>query len=970
MALNPQLAQLPKPLQSEVQRSWEIYLDNASSTDQQQLTEHSEIWDSLPKVWGCSVFVAKLCEQFPTLLSDLIRTGDLTRAIPDYTQQLTAQQAEMDSETALMKLLREVRRREMLRIAWRDIAGWAPLEETFKNLSQLADVLIDTALTFAYQALCRQWGVPYDRAGQQQQLIVLAMGKLGGQELNFSSDIDLIFAYPSQGETHHPERPRSNQEFFIRVSQKLIHLLNHITAEGFVFRVDMRLRPFGESGPMVMHFDALEDYYASHAREWERYALIKARVAAGDKTAGKTLMNLLQPFVYRRYLDFNAFEALRDMKALIDREAQRKGLDNNIKLGRGGIREIEFICQAFQLIRGGRQPELQERHLLKTLDLLKYQSLSLEAVKELKAAYQFLRMTENHLQAIADRQTQTLPTDTLNQTRLAYSLDFKHWDDFITCLNQYQADVMQHFETVIVPAPAVSDSSQLHNLQTLWLQGENDTATQSTLQKIGFSNPTLVAERLQKLLSAHAVKKMAQRDRNRLDKLIPLLLNIFTQQVGSETFTAEQRDKALLHILDLIEAVAQRSAYLALLIERPQVLEHLIQLCANSDWLANQIIRYPLLLDELIDSRELYDYSPHQPQALDNALQAQLAHLPADDLEMLMDSMRQFKRVHVLRVAAAELSGNLNVEVTSDYLATIADVLVKHSLSIACDYLSQRHGLPQCEENGEMRNAGFCIVAYGKAGGIELSYGSDLDIVFLHDSQGNQQVTDGEKPLDNQVFFIRLAQRVMHILSTNTAAGFLYEVDPRLRPGGASGLLVSGLTRFADYQKTEAWTWEHQALIRARAIAGDTQCMERFETIRREVLSQPRDPVKVREAVVEMRAKMQANLDKSTRQQFDIKQGTGGITDIEFIIQYGVLCWAAEHPELLTTTGMLPLLERYARLQLLPASVCEALGNAYRAYRHTTHQLALQNQPALAPIAQFAEVRQQVTHHWQTVMLA
>ncbi len=968
MNLSNTFSHLPLLLQREVSVMWQNYQEQATSEEINCLIQHSPIFDSLPKVWGCSLFVAKQCVQSPALFRDLIESEDLLNAPNHYSDSLANLLPEVTEEADLMRTLRLFRHREMLRIAWRDLAGWAPLEESLKSLSDLADALIDASLSWLHERLTAQLGAPHSADSIAQSLVVLALGKLGGQELNFSSDVDLIFTYPEPGETVGVKRSRTNQEFFIRLGQKLIHVLSNITAEGFVFRVDMRLRPFGDAGPLVVSFAAMEDYYETHARDWERYALVKARVAAGDKPGGELLLKNLRPFVYRRYLDFHAFEALRSMKAMIDQETSRKGLDNNIKLGPGGIREIEFTCQVFQLIRGGQQPALQKRHLLSTLKQLeKYQIMPNDVIVHLREAYQFLRLSENHLQAIEDRQTQTLPEDELNQSRLAYSMGFSEWNHFVTKLLYHQQQVHIEFEQIFKPSESATPIKEESNRwQTLWMRElyEHEQA-EVLLSQAGFQEAAKVLAHLQALLESRSVSKLTQQGREKLDTLIPLLITASLEQ--------QYQDDAMHRSLKFLESVARRSVYLALLIERPIVLKHLVRLCAESAWIAEQITRYPLLLDELLDSRYLYD--PLKPDELENALQVQLVSLPVDDLDMQMDSLRQFKRAYILHIAAAELTGNLTVEVVSDYLAALADTLVKRALSIASYYLILKHGQPYYYFESENRTAALCIVAYGKAGGIELNYGSDLDIVFLHDSCGTEQMTDGDKPLDNQIFFVRLAQRIIHILTTRTPAGILYEVDPRLRPGGASGLLVSSYKAFENYQQQNAWTWEHQALVRARAIAGTAQSRERFETIRRNILSMPRDIEKLKREVCEMRDKMRHNLDKSkptsppfTNGKFDLKQGRGGIADIEFIVQYGVLSWAKDYPNLLETTGMLPLLRLFAQYQLLDELACSQLSEAFRVYRAETHRLTLQNQPTVVKHEPFAELRQQVMHWWATIM--
>ncbi|MDM8564869.1 bifunctional [glutamate--ammonia ligase]-adenylyl-L-tyrosine phosphorylase/[glutamate--ammonia-ligase] adenylyltransferase [Candidatus Halobeggiatoa sp. HSG11] len=950
------LPDLPILLRFEVKNLWQDYTTNATPEQITNLKQQKQVYVSLAKVWACSPFVAKNCVQSPALLDDLI--DDLLVAPTDYLITLDDLLLDIKDEAGLMHVLRLFRRREMMRIAWRDITCWASLEETLQSLSNLADALLDTALRWLYNNLTGQLGTPSDANGTPQPLIILAMGKLGGQELNFSSDIDLIFTYPEAGETTGIKWSRSNQEFFIRLGQRLIHVLNSLTPEGFVFRVDMRLRPFGESGPLVTSFAAMENYYQTHARDWERYALVKSRVAAGYKPSGNSLLRSLRPFVYRRYLDFNAFESLRNMKNMIDRETSRKGLNNNIKLGPGGIREIEFTCQVFQLIRGGQQPALQQRNLLETLKQLEiFQILPKDAITRLREAYCFLRLTENHLQAIDDRQTQTLPDDEINQSRLAYSMGFSDWTRFLARLIHHQQQVHSEFEQVFAPESELEPVA--NGWQTLW-DGDlhDDEQAILLLNQAGFKSAQQVLTFLRQLLNSYSIKKLNKRGRERLDTLIPMI--IMAAQEHSSPDDAIQRS------LKLIESITQRGVYLALLIERPQVLKRLVSLCADSAWIAEQITRYPLLLDELLDSRNLF--TPLKPAELDNALQAQLAHQPIDDLEMQMDILRQFKRAYVLHVAATEISGNLTVDIASDYLSSIADTLIRKSLTLAYDYLIQRHGQPTCPNL-----PGLCVVAYGKAGGMELSYGSDLDVVFLH--HDSKQTTDGDRPLDNQVFFVRLAQRIIHIITTNTPAGTLYEVDSRLRPSGSSGMLVTTFSAFENYQKQNAWTWEHQALIRARAVAGNKESIELFEQIRRNTLSTRRDPKKLLREVRKMREKMRSNLDKSDPTKppfdsglFDLKQGRGGIADIEFIIQYGVLLLATDYPALLRTTGMLPLIKLLIKYNLFTESVGGKLREAFWVYRTEVHRLTMQNKPAIVKNEKFAEHRQQVIYCWEEIM--
>jgi glutamate-ammonia-ligase adenylyltransferase len=853
------------------------------------------ILDSQAKVWQCSPFVAKYCQQYPDLYNDLIETGDLLSDHIDYSLRLVAQLSDVDDEATLMQILRLYRQREMVRIAWRDIAAWADLKETLKSLSDLADAMIEAALNWLYPHVTAQLGTPYYK-DIPMSMTVLALGKLGGQELNFSSDIDLIFAYPEAGETVGVKRARSHQELFLRLGQKLISALNQITADGFVFRVDMRLRPFGDSGALVTNFSAMEDYYQTHARDWERYALVKARTVVGDDS----LLTSLHPFIYRRYLDFNAFESLRNLKAKIDQQANRKGMKDNLKLGRGGIREVEFICQVFQLIRGGRLVDLQQRNLLTTLKQLeKHQLLPKEIIDRLHKAYYFLRLSENHLQEIDDRQTQALPTDEANQKRLAYSMGYSTWSEFLTQLQHHQQQVQAIFTEIIAP-----DTPKAETIDHWQLINKLDQAE-------------LITKQLKQLLNSSRINKLSKNGRDKVDVLIPQLIAAAVEQ--------DNQYDAIHRALKFLEAIAQRTVYLSLLIERPQVLKRLIHFCAESAWITDQITRYPILLDELLDER---NFNPDKFEI----------HLPADDLEMQMDTLRQFKRANVLHIAAAELS----VEVTSDYLTSLAETLVQDSLKIAKDYLHKKYG----------KLTGFCVVAYGKAGGKELSYGSDLDLVFLYNDK------------NQSMFFLRLAQRLIHIISTNTPAGVLYEIDSRLRPNGGSGLLVNNLKGFERYQQEDAWIWEHQALVRARAIAGDAETMAKFEQIRRKTLSQKRDIKQLKPAIIEMRDKMRQQLDKSGK-QFDLKQGKGGIVDIEFIVQYGVLRWASEYPDLLDTTGVLPSLKLFAKHQLLDEEATKQLSEAYKTYRAATHKLVLQNKKALVADDKYIEHREAVAKLWE-----
>ncbi len=900
--IDPHLGTVPKALRDELVAHWEAFTE-ALAESGVPASIAPALLPELCRVWSCSDFVAQYCVRDPALLFDLLDSGDLHQAYAADTLAARVQAA-IDNITDVDGLgvtLRRLRRREMLRIAWRDIAGHADLWQTTAELSALAEACIRGALARLQDWLQAEWGVPTGAAsGQPQQLVVLGMGKLGAHELNFSSDIDLIFAYPESGETQGAARTRSNEEFFTRLGRDLIRMLDENTAEGFVFRVDMRLRPFGGSGALVLSFAAMENYYQVHGRDWERYALIKARPVAGRLEDGERLLDLLRPFIYRRYLDYGAFAALREMKAMVAAEVQRKGMADNVKLGAGGIREVEFIGQAFQLIRGGREPALQQREIRRVLAWLAEQDyLPRYVVAQLLDAYVFLRDSEHRLQEYRDQQTHSLPTDETARQRLAYSMGCETWDDFIPVLRGHMARVHSHFEQVF-EAPQTGDGKAA--LDALWQGTLDDDAAQTALREAGFDDTEAVLRQITALRDSSRYRALHRTGRERMDRLMPLLLGA----AGAH----DEADVVLQRLLKLIEAVARRSAYLSLLVEHPLALSQLVRLCAASPWIAARLVQFPLLLDELLDARSLY--APASRDELAAELQRRLDAVPDGDLEQAMDALRQFKQAAVLCVAAADVMDAVPLMVVSDHLSHIAEVILEQVLELAWADLQRRYGKPSVAGNALGEEKGFAIVAYGKLGGIELGYGSDLDMVFLHASNDaapiSSAVTAGPKVVADAVFYARLGQRIIHFLTALTPAGTLYEVDMRLRPSGASGLLVVGLPGFEDYQKNKAWIWEHQALVRARVVAGDGAVAKEFRRVRHEVLTRERDPLLLQKEVREMRERMRDNLGHESAGRFDLKQGRGGIADIEFMVQFGVLRWAREAPDLTDFTDNVRLL--------------------------------------------------------------
>lgn len=954
---------LPPLLQGRIKNDLVRFQEALGRSDLEAILQ-AKIIETLCLVWVASDFVANSCIRQPLLLLDLQESGDLFRIYEPgfYAKTLEQQLTDIADEAALMATLRRFRRREMVRIIWRDLAGWANLEEVLEDLSQLAEDCLNSALACLHRWQSERLGTPYGAcSGRPQTLVILGMGKLGARELNLSSDIDLIFAYPEVGETRGVQRALSNEEYFTRLAQCLIRTLDAHTEEGFVFRVDTRLRPNGDSGPLVASFDAIESYYQSQGRDWERYAMIKARVVAGDRSAGARLMAMLRPFTYRRYLDFGAIASLRNMKTLIAQELRRQGSKANIKLGPGGIREIEFIGQSFQLIRGGRELVLQERRILRILTLLAEKGyLPSYAKEELYAAYVFLRRVEHRLQAYRDEQTHILPDSAEGCARLAFAMGYGSWGGFLYQLNEHRRRVQGHFEQLFA-APHVDTMGQVagaSGLAEVWSAGGPTESMLAALSATGYRSPEKAMQTLTGLRQSYTVRALSTQARGRLTQLIPLLL-------GAAGGT-EQPEQCLQRVVTLLETVAKRTAYLALLAEYPMALSQLVKLCAASPLIARQLTRYPLLLDELLDPRALYQV-PSYCQLTED-LERSLASISEDDLEQQMELLRHFRQRQTLRVAAADVTGALPLMKVGDHLTYLAEVILKKSLELSWQHLTRRHGHPQCGSGDKSGDYGFVVIAYGKLGGYELGYGSDLDLVFLHAAKPSDPLTQGEKPLHPIVFYNRLGQRLIHMLQTLTPSGKLYEVDTRLRPSGASGLLVSSLDAYSDYQRTQAWTWEHQALVRARFVTGDKRLGAAFAAMREEVLARQLDLTRLREEVRSMRSKMRNQLDRSRSDVFDLKQGRGGIADIEFMVQYGVLAWAHAYPHLLVYPDNIRTLEGFAQAGLMALEDSMLLADAYRAYRAAANRLNLQEQEELVEEKQFSKQRGAVQHLWSTLL--
>ena len=823
------------------------------------------------------------------------------------------------NEASLKSWLRQFKQYAYARIATRDLAGLAPLAEVMETMTCIAELAINQAVGVLMNGLVARYGVPRNADGQAQELIVVGMGKLGGRELNVSSDIDLIFVYPEDGDTdaaNADQRSISSFEFFTRLGRGLINAIAEVTADGQVFRVDMRLRPNGDSGPLVCSFDMLENYFITQGREWERYAWIKARPLTGSRH--DELEAIRRPFVFRKYLDFGTINAMRELHAQIRREVAKKDMADNVKLGPGGIREIEFLAQVFQLIRGGRDMALQIQPTLAVLKLLAMREImTAAAVEELTAAYDFLRRTEHRLQYLDDAQTHVLPASADDQQRVAQAMGFADFAAFNVALNVHRATVSSHFDQVF------ADPGQgQQELVELWNGAGSDVA--DGFEKLGYRDPAAAAARVAAMRAAPRYAQMPEEIRSRLDALVPRLIEVAAQETHP--------DETLARGLDLLDAISRRGAYLALLQQYPQALQKVAHLVGSSSWAANYLQRHPILLDELLDAR-LLDVAPDWT-AFRKELQQSLAVLEPDT-ERQMDVLREQHHAQVFRVLAQDMAGLLTVEKLADHLSALADILLDSALTCAWKKLPERY-------RGHRETPQFAVISYGKLGGKELGYASDLDLVFLYDD---------EHP-DAGEIYSRLGTRLNTWLSAQTAAGQLFETDLRLRPNGEAGLVVSSIAAFRSYQLESAWVWEHQALTRARYSAGDAVVGAAFERIRQEVLCQPRNLAKLKREILAMRQKMyDAHATKPGERErvFDLKHDPGGLIDVEFIVQYLVLGYAHQYPQLTANLGNLALLKMAADLGLIPDGLVEAARNAYRDFRRMQHQLRLDAAKARVP---------------------
>lgn len=846
----------------------------------------------------------------------------LADSAPDIPEPLLASDAPGDWP----RLLRRYRAAASTRLVWRDVLGLDSVDDTLAGSTRLADTCLRLALDALQAQFAHRHGTVRDAQGQPVRLVVFGLGKLGGGELNFSSDVDLVYAYESGGGASSGgsdgPRPLAAEDYFARLGQQLAKLLDDTTADGFSHRVDLRLRPFGNAGRIALSFAAMEQYFQREGRDWERYAWQKARPVAGDLAAGERFLDTLRPFVYRRYLDYGALDGLRAMKAAIAADVARRELADDIKRGPGGIREIEFLAQALQLIRGGREPALRGRRLLPALHaLVQARQVAAADADALIAAYRFLRRLENRLQMLADAQTHVLPADALARARIAGGLGCADWPALHKALDAHRARVALEFGALLAPRERKRQPAAL----TGYWQALPDAGDAALLADAGFDEAGALDAALRDFVRAPGVRDLGDAARARLDRVMPALLQAAAG--------APQPDAALRRVLALLHNILRRSSYLALLDEQPRALARLVDAVSRSALLAERVAAYPLLLDELLDARSA-DPPPGR-DALHDACIAAVAGL-GDDVEAALRALNETRHALGFRIGLATVDGRQPAGDSVRQLAWLADAVVARVLELALGEVRAAHG--------DLPGARFAVLGYGSLGGEELGFGSDLDLVFLFDADADAH-SSGARPLDAPRWSARLAQKVVALLGSETGAGKLYEVDVRLRPDGAKGLLVSTLPSFADYQRTRAWTWEHQALVRARCIAGDAALCAGFERVRDEVLQRPRDPAVLAGEVSAMRARMRAELDRSTTARFDLKQGEGGLVDLEFLLQYLVLRDAARAPALCVPRATPALIDAAREANSLDAGTAAALHQAHAALADAGLRCRLDRQP-------------------------
>ena len=858
------------------------------------------------------------------------------------------------SDFDLKRRLRVLRRIHYMAIAWRDLCGFADINEVFEKLSSLAEAVVLRLLEVVRSQLKKVYGDAFDSDGSPLPLLVIGMGKLGGRELNFSSDIDLIFTYPMEGETSGP-RVVTFREFFSKIVQRMANFLSDITSDSFCYRIDLRLRPFGDAGAIVNSFDALQVYYETQGRTWERYALVKGRILGQSEeldSYAAELTSMLRPFVYRRYLDYGAIQSLRKLKHLIESEVRRRCLNNNFKLGKGGIREIEFISQAFALMRGGRYTELREESLRKSLkNIISLDLIPREICEKLDESYVYLRRLENIIQEISDKQTQNLPDNSKDMARVVAAMNYDSEEHFRADLDEVMQFVHEEFKKVVADE---EDSEEDYKNFDLW-EADSDLeemCAELEPHMVNKENTRDMAGDIITLKTSLARMPVGPVGRETLLELMPKVIYLIAK---------EQQSAALFKRMSgLIEKIALRTPYIQLLRDKNEVLERFIELLKENHFASELITSHPILLDELFIPQ--YFTKPPSPDEFLSMLQEQLLRIDRDDLEAVMEELRLFKKIMVFRIALSDKAGKLPLMKISDALTWLAEALIKELIVIAWELNVQKYGEP---EGRSVNDPGIAVIGYGKLGGIELGYKSDLDMVFL--KRAGDGVTNGENGVPESIFYQRLVQRIMHLATTTTVGGILYDLDMRLRPDGDTGVLISDTDSFDLYQKGRAWTWEHQALVRARPIAGSADIIEKFNQIREEVIRAEKDDQKLKEDVVGMREKMRSHLDRSSDKLYDIKHGVGGMIDIEFISQYLLLKYAPIYPQMKLWSDNVRILEECSNLGIVDKSITDELIAAYIDIRQVYHELSLADLPRLISVADRIPATYRVEEIWKKI---
>ena len=870
----------------------------------------------LPGVLYFSEFFTRTCQRFAHEITQLITSGDLQIDYPENYLVTKVHRLCVDIEDIeqLNTALRKTRHLEMARIVWRELSGISATQETIRDLSALADACLQVAIEKHSARLSQKYGQPLEQvSGEIAKFVVFGLGKLGGRELNFSSDIDLVFAYSAIGHSD-GEKSISNNEFFIKLGQAVIKTLNEIDQDGQVYRVDMRLRPNGHSGPLVMSFSAMENYYQIHGREWERYAWVKARVVAGDFKTGETFLSQLRPFVYRKYLDYQVYESLEEMKSMINKEIRQQGKQQNIKLGRGGIREIEFIVQSHQLVRGGRDSSLRTRSLKAALfALVSARQIERQTADRLYSIYLFLRTVEHRLQMKNDQQTHDLPVDVQGLEFLAASMGCPQ-QEFTVYLEQCRDFVQREFTRL---HNQNDDSKATNQWQFLWNQIISNQSPE-LIEREHKDYSTILAG----YVKSKAYRSLEARGQKILDKLIPKILQLVSHQA--------QPEQALNRCLQVLSSIGGRVAYLSLLDQFPLACKQLVQLCGASPWVSKWIASHPIVLDTLINPRtDLYSFNNDIESLIETSI------VDESDEELKHDMLRQIHHSCILQIAMADLQSQYDASEIRSYISYVAESIINQVVKLCQLELQPKFGMPVSVDNEDP----FAVIAYGKLGSNELSYNADLDLVFIFDdTRINAETEGGRKSVRIDYYYSRLVQRIVTMLTMQTSAGKLYDVDTRLRPSGRSGLLVSSLTQYEKYLKEQAWVWEHQAFVKARMISPNPRLQQSFAQLRKALLCQPRSKPELIKEIASMRKRMR---DASTAIDVVYKVEAGGMIDIEFITQYLVLGFGSQYPDIGACRSVIDVLEFSKQHTLIKTTDVETLIETYQTILQIENQFKL-----------------------------